>query len=176
MSRLTMFASAAALSVVGLAVGGTVSGAGPGQKHGFGGFGHHGRGGIMEDARLLDLSDDQQTAVRDLFRQHGDAVRPLVDKERDLHRQLREAASQDGADPAKVGRIAIDAYRTGEEIHAQRQQLESAFVGLLTPEQKEMWTKMRASREKDRERRREGHGFWRGGDAPDKGAPEGDVR
>src|SRR5262245_26397386 len=128
MSRWTMFASAAALSVVGLAVGGSAQGAGPGGgKHGFG-FGHHGRGGLMEDARLLDLSDDQQSAVRDLFRQHGEAVRPLMEKERDLHRQVREAASAENPDPAAVGRIAIQAYKTGEEIHAQRKELEASFV------------------------------------------------
>lgn len=175
MSRWTMFASAAALSVVGLAVGGSVSGAGSGGRHGFGGFGHHGRGGILEDARLLDLTDEQQAAVHDLFRQHGESVRPLMDKERDLHRQLRQAASADGADPATVGRIAIEAYRTGEEMHAQRKQLEASFVGLLTPEQKEMWSKMQSSREKERERHREGWGR-RGKDRQAKDAPGDDVR
>jgi Spy/CpxP family protein refolding chaperone len=176
MSRWTMFASAAALSVVGLAVGGSVSGAGPGGGHGYGGFGHHRRGGILEDARLLDLSDEQQAAAHDLFRQHGESVRPLMDKERDLHRQLRQAASAADADPAAVGRIAIQAYRTGEDIHAQRKQLEDSFVGLLTPEQKEMWTKLRASREKERERHREGWGAGRGKGRQEKDAPGDDVR
>lgn len=175
MSRWTMFASAAALSVVGLAVGGSVSGAAPEGRGGFGGFGHHGRGGILEDARLLDLSDEQEAAVHDLFRQHGEAARPLMDKERDLRKQLRQAASADGADPAAVGRIAIDAYRTGEEIHAQRKQLEASFVGLLTPEQKEMWAKMQSSREKRREHHREGWG-GRGTDRQTKDAPGDDVR
>jgi Spy/CpxP family protein refolding chaperone len=146
-----MFAGAAALSVAALAVS-----AAPGPGRGGERGGHHrGRGGLMEDARLLDLSDEQSAAVKDLYRQHHEAVRPLVERERELFQKLREAASQDGADPAKVGQIAIDAHKVGEQLRGERRKMEDAFVNLLTPEQKEMWSTMRASREKERERRRE---------------------
>jgi Spy/CpxP family protein refolding chaperone len=163
-----MLAGAAALSVMGLAASGA-SGPGPGSGHGFRGPQHRGPGGLFQDARLLDLSDDQRTAVHDLFRQHQDAVRPLMEQERDLHQKLRDAASQEGADPAKVGRIAIDAFKIGEQIRAQRKQMEQAFVGLLTPDQKDMWTKIQASREKQRERHKEGRGF---GPRPEGDGPE----
>jgi len=170
MSRWTMFAGAAALSLVALAVSGAPGSDGPGRHF-------RGRGGPFQDMQLLDLTDDQRAAAKDLFEKHHDAVRPLVERERDLHQQLREAAGQDGADPAKVGRIAIDAHKVGEQIRAERQRMEDAFVGLLTPEQKEMWSKIQASRAKERERHKDGWGFGRkGGMAPEGAAPEGDVR
>ena len=166
MSRWTMLASAGALSMMALAASGAPGpGPGSGSRH------PRGHGGPLEDARLLDLSEEQRTAVQDLFRQHREAVRPLMERERDLRRQLADAASREGADPAKVGRIAIDAQRTEGQIRAQRKQMEDAFVGLLTPEQKEMWTKLQASREKDRERRKE---RWSGPKQED--GPEGDQR
>jgi Spy/CpxP family protein refolding chaperone len=165
MSRWTILASAGALSMVALAAS---AGPGPGS-----GGRHHprGRGGPLEDARLLDLSEEQRTAVKDLFRQHREAARPLVERERELRRQLHEAASQDGADPATVGRIAIDAHKIGAQVRAERKRMDEAFVDLLNPEQKEMWAKIQASREKDRERRKE-----RWNDRLVEDGPEGEVK
>jgi Spy/CpxP family protein refolding chaperone len=161
MSRWTTFAAVVTLSAAGIAA----VWAAPGPRR----PGFRGHAGLLQDARLLDLSDDQQAAVKDLLRQHMEAVRPLMEKQRELHRQLDEAASAPGADPAKVGQIAIDAHLLRDQMRSQREQLEAAFSGLLTPEQKDMWTKIQASRQKERERHRDGRGFGRGPGGPETG-------
>jgi len=172
MSRWKTLTGAVAFSAMGLVAAGAVAG---GPRGGSRGPGHPGPGRMLEDIGLLGLSDEQRTAVQELMRQNHEAARPLMEQERNLHRQLREAASADGADPAKVGRIAIEEYRVGEQLHAQRKQLEESFVGLLTPEQKDMWTKIQAAHEKERERHKDGRGFGHGPRGP-QGGPEGAVR
>jgi len=168
MSRWIKVTGAVAFSAMGLA-------AAAGAAGGYRGRGHHGPGRMLEDTRLLDLSEEQRTAVKDLLRQKHEANRPLMEREWDLRRQLREAASAPGADPAKVGQIAIEAHRVGEQLQAQRKQLEASFVGLLTPEQKELWAKLQASREKERGRHKDGRGFGHG-PRDHEGQPEDDVR
>lgn len=164
MSRWTSLAVIATLSTAGIALAAPRPG-GPGHRGP--GMGHP---GIFQDARLLDLTDDQQAALKDLMQKHWEAARPLMQQQRELFRQLDEAASAPNADPAKVGRIAIQAHRMRDQMKAQRQQLEDAFTALLTPDQKDMWTKIQESRKKDRERHRDGRGFGRGPGGPD--APE----
>ena len=167
MSRWIKVTGAVALSM-GLAAAAFAAG-------GHHGRGHRGPGRMLEDARLLDLSDEQRTAVKDLLRQQHEARRPLMERKWDLRRQLREAASAPGADAAKVGQIAIESQRVGEQLLAQRKQLEASFAGLLNPEQKELWAKLQASREKERGRHKGGRGFGHGPRGPE-GEPEDDNR
>jgi Spy/CpxP family protein refolding chaperone len=175
MSRWTTLAGVLALSALGIAGAGRVAGATAGSDGdgGFRGARHHGLGRMLEDVRLLDLSDEQQSSLRDLMKQSHETARPLFERQRELRVQLWQAASAPGAEPAKVGQIAIESSQVRQQLKAQGQQMKSSFQALLTPEQKDMWTKIRASREKAREEHRAGRGFGRRSARPaDDAQPE----
>jgi Spy/CpxP family protein refolding chaperone len=65
-----------------------------------------------------------------------------------------------------VGQLVIQRHAIGEQMKAERGKLEAAVVALLTPEQKQMWDRLKAVREAERaERGGRGRGFGPQGDA-----------
>jgi Spy/CpxP family protein refolding chaperone len=143
--------AAGAAAVLALVAGGVVEA----QPRGRGG--PLGRGGMFGPMRLLDLSDEQQAAFREAADKHREAVEPLRRQHQDLRRQMREALEK-GGEAARVGQLAIEAHRMGERLRAERSKLEESLAALLNAEQRVLWDKMKAVREKDRGRVEEGRG------------------
>jgi protein CpxP len=142
-------AVAVAFATAGLAGEGSRRGHdGPGRGHG---------GGAMMGLRLLDLSESQKDAVKQLSEQHHDAVRPLFEQQQALQTQLDTALGASQPDAARVGQLVIQRHALGEQMKAERGKLEAAVVALLTPEQKQMWDRLKAVREQER-----GERGWRG--------------
>ena len=143
----------------------TVGLAGEGRGHDGPGRGH-GRHGALMGLRLLDLSETQKDSVKQLTEQHRDAVRPLFEQQQALQTQLDAALGASQPDPARVGQLVIQRHALGEQMKAERGKLEAAVVALLTPEQKQMWDRLKAVREAERaERGGRGRGFGPQGDA-----------
>jgi Spy/CpxP family protein refolding chaperone len=123
--------------------------------------GRHGGpgGGPLAGLRLLDLSEEQEAAVRDLVQQHRKAAQPIREQQRARMRQIHELAATPGADPASIGRLVIEAEATHKQMRAEQDKLKESVGALLTPEQRELWTRLEAAHKKARER---GRGFGPG--------------
>jgi Spy/CpxP family protein refolding chaperone len=104
-----------------------------------------GRAGRM--ARFLDLSDQQQEAIKKLREdQRGDrqALWEKLKKNRDAMQQALESANPDAT---AVGELAIEAHRLHQQERALRDAQDRAIRELLTPEQKTKFDAMTALRE-----------------------------
>jgi Spy/CpxP family protein refolding chaperone len=153
----------AALALPLVLVGSLASAQG-GRHHGGPGGpgGRDGRGPMFGALRLLDLSDDQRTAVRDLVTRQHESAKPLLDEMRQLHQQQEAALAEAKPDASRIGNLAIQQSKLHDQLKAEHQKLQDAIGALLTPEQKELWSKAQAAHQKQRERFRQRHQ-----DAPD---------
>lgn len=128
--------------------------------------GRFGAGGPPE-LRLLELTEAQQTAFRELTKQQREAARPLMERQRELHEKLREALVADPVNENQVGQIVVESHRLREQSRASHDKAMAQFETLLTAEQKQLWAKIRANREKERGR------FGDGGPTPGGFLPPG---
>jgi Spy/CpxP family protein refolding chaperone len=108
------------------------------------------RGGGPPELRLLDLTEAQRTAFQELMKQQREAARPLMEQQRELHQKLREALAADPVNENQVGQIVVESHRLRERMKAGHEKATAQFESLLTAEQKQLWAKIRASREKER--------------------------
>jgi Spy/CpxP family protein refolding chaperone len=112
---------------------------------------HAGPGGPMMGAlRLLDLSDEQEAAVRDLMQQHRKAMQPILEQQRTRMHQIVEQADTPGTDPASIGRLVIEAQTVRKQMRSEHEKLKQAVLALLTAEQRDLWTKIEAAQQKAR--------------------------
>jgi Spy/CpxP family protein refolding chaperone len=129
-SRLT--AAVGGLAVA-LLVGGTSAGAQPPTPEGPEGWG---RGGPRMLARVLGLSDEQQTQVRQVFEQHRPQMQAMHEQMRDNRTRLQEALASPQPDPTTVGEIVIEEHQLREKSRALREEIKKSIDALLSPEQK----------------------------------------
>jgi Spy/CpxP family protein refolding chaperone len=120
-------------------------------------------------ARMLDLSQEQQAAAKQLQEQHRTAVEPLVKDAAALRREVREALEAGGTDAAAIGEKVIAAHGLMAQVRESREDLEARFEALLTPEQRQTFETLKKARERMRASRgKRGHrgpGFEHGGPA-----------
>lgn len=128
--------------------------------------GELGPGGPPE-LRLLDLTEAQQTAFRELMTQQREAARPVMERQRELHEKLREALAADPVNENEVGQIVVESHRLREQMKAGHDKAMAQFESFLTAQQVQLWAKIRASREKERGR------FGGGGPTPGGFLPPG---
>jgi protein CpxP len=161
MNRTIKFAGAAVLAL-GLAGVGLAADEGAGRGEGFGrGRGHGRHGGDF--MRSLNLTDDQKAQLKSMREQQHEALKPVFEQERALRDQIRQALDSGNADAARVGQLEIQAHKLRQQIRAEREKGMAAFVGVLTPEQKAQWEKMKQEREQRRQQFKD-----RRGERPDK--------
>ncbi|HUO87494.1 MAG TPA: periplasmic heavy metal sensor [Thermoanaerobaculia bacterium] len=137
-------------------------GAGPGHHFAGGGPGGHGGPhgvfggrGFERLARYLELTDEQQTAARQLHEAARTAAEPIKEESRSLHGELREMLEQPAPDATAVGErmIAIDANR--DQLRQIFTDTTAGFEALLTAEQLE---KLEAFQHRRGERGERRHG------------------
>ena len=164
--------AAAGLAAIGLlgAPGASAQPFGPGE----GGPGPHGRGGpggLRGMARALDLTDEQRTAVRQVFESQRPEREALREEMQANRTALRESL-EDGADPCSVGEIVIEGHAFKERGQALREESKVAFEGLLNEEQKGNLETLQAARELTGPKGRRGMRGPRGGAwGPPEGGP-----
>ncbi len=163
MSRWVTVAGALALSAAAAFTTFAGPQAGDGER---GPRGTFGAGGPPE-LRLLDLTEAQQMAFQELIKQQREAARPLMEKQRALREKLNEALAADPVNENEVGQIVVESHRLRERTQESHETAMAHFESLLTAEQKQLWAKIRASREKERGR------FGAGGPTPGGFGPPG---
>jgi periplasmic protein CpxP/Spy len=155
MNRMKKIVGAAALSFLGLAAVGMAAegGRGFGGREGWShGGGRHGFGmGLRE----LNLTDDQKSQLKQIHEQQKEAMQPLMEQHRQLRDQIEQSLSSDKPDATRIGQLEIQLFNLRSQFRAQREKMQQAFVGVLTPEQKAQWEKLQAERKQRMEERRQ---------------------
>jgi Spy/CpxP family protein refolding chaperone len=122
-----------ATAVLAFAVSATAQPPGPG---GPGRGGPGGPGGPPLD-RLLQLTTEQQQALRTLREEERETTRPIAEQMRPLHGSLRQALESGNPDPTTVGNYMIQIHTLEQQIRSVHDSFQEKLVALLTPEQKE---------------------------------------
>jgi periplasmic protein CpxP/Spy len=100
-------------------------------------------------ADYLDLTNAQQTQVKDILAKQKPAIQPLMDQFKQSHDQLRQIAESGNFEEAKVRTIAGQQAQTMTELTVQKTRIEAELFQVLTPEQKTKMDKF-LSRHEDR--------------------------
>lgn len=87
-------------------------------------------------ARKLDLSDAQQTQVKEIIAKERPTFQPLMLQVAQSHQQMRQLVMSGGFDEGKVRELASQQAQTMTELTVQRTRLESELFQVLTSEQK----------------------------------------
>jgi Spy/CpxP family protein refolding chaperone len=146
---------AAAALALAVASTGALALADQGEGHRF-----HGRGpGFAHGLRALDLTEEQQAALKSIMQEQRQASEPQREQMRGLRQQIRQLLDSGKADPAEVGRLTIQAHTLGLQLREQHKRAFEKFGAQLTPEQKAKLDQMKQEREK--------RGFGRRGPRPD---------
>ena len=128
---ITLVAAAAVSQTVvkhhheGMAWGGGPMGRGP--------FGGH---MLRFFANHLDLTDAQQSQIKDILAKERPTVQPLFEQLRQSHHELRQIAESGAFDEAKTRSLAAQQSQTLTELIVQKTRIESELFQVLTPEQK----------------------------------------
>ncbi len=111
--------------------------AGPGRHKGF-------HGGRMFES--LQLSETQETEIKNLFASSRENLRPLHQQLRELGDLLRSVAESQPFNETQVRYQAQELARVQAELMVARAALMSQVSGLLTPEQRAQWKNLREQR------------------------------
>ncbi len=93
----------------------------------------------------LQLSDAQRSEIRDIFTNSRDTVRPLMQQLREKQSALRQA-SEGSFDEAAVRAQAEDIASLQAQLIIARAQIRNKVLGVLTDEQKDRLSELRAER------------------------------
>lgn len=155
MNRTIKFVGAAALAL-GLAGAGIAAEEGHGFGEGPGGRrGMHGGPGFGRGFRELNLTDAQKEQLKTMHEQQREAMKPVFEQQRALRDQIRQALESASPDATRIGQLEIQSYRLRQQMKAEHEKAQAAFVSILTPEQKAQWDKIQAERQQRFERFRE---------------------
>ncbi len=164
MSFWRMVSRGVALSALALVLA-VAAEAGPGgPRRGPGGPGMGpGRGPMLGGLELLDLSAEQETAVRELVAQQHQTLQPLHEQQRARMKKIDELADAAQPNPAQIGQLVLEAHAARKQVQAAREKLRESISALLTPEQRELWSRLESARQKAQARGRgRGAGFGPG--------------
>jgi Spy/CpxP family protein refolding chaperone len=156
-----VFRTTAAVALVGAIAAAaytTVDGQG---RRGAGGFGPPpvgGRGpmgggrfgGPLGELRAVDLTEAQQTQVRQLMDQHREATQAVREKAMAAHEALRTAIEADTIDEALIRQRSAEAAAIDADLAVSQAHLRQSILQLLTDEQRQ---KLREARSRIEERR-----------------------
>lgn len=131
--RRSTWLAAAALAfvlVAGLAVSQTVE-----RMHmGHGDFEQHILGFMT---RYLDLTDAQQTQVKQIFAEERPRIQPLLEQLGRTRHQLRQLEESGTFDEAKVRAVASQQAQTMVELTVEKAKIKSQVFNILNPDQKD---------------------------------------
>lgn len=107
------------------------------------------RGGPPLD-RLLDLNETQKATFESLHKEHREAVRGVLEEQKKLGDELRQALDAARPDASSVGQKMIAMQVVRKKLEASREQLEKSLEGILDETQKQ---KLQMLREMHKDRR-----------------------
>jgi Spy/CpxP family protein refolding chaperone len=87
--------------------------------------------------RVLALTEEQRSAVRQLRSEQREAMRPLLEEQHRLGRQLHEALAADKPDPLAVGQAAIAQHAARERLKPLAEGFHKRLLELLDDEQRQ---------------------------------------
>jgi protein CpxP len=136
--RTRIFIAAAVLLVLGaLAVAQTVRRAA--YRHGGGMFGGH---MLAFYAHRLDLTDAQQSQIKDIMAKEKPALKPLFAQLAQANHQMRQFEEGENFNEAQVRTLATQQSQTITELIVQKARIESEMVQVLNPDQKTKFKEM----------------------------------
>lgn len=97
------------------------------------GFDHHLIGFLTE---RLDLTDAQQTQVKNILAQEKSAIQPLMQQVAQNRQQLMREATSGAFDEARVRAIASQQSQAETELSVEHAKIASQVFNILTPDQK----------------------------------------
>src|SRR5262249_53952811 len=130
--RMKIFIASVVLVLLGaVAVSQTLKRVGYGYGQGM--FGRH---MLAFYARQLDLTETQQSQVKDIIAREKPTIKPLLLQLAQAHHQLRQFEESGNFDEAQVRALAAQQSQTITELIVQKARIESEMLQILTPEQK----------------------------------------
>lgn len=145
MKRKLMVTVVLAAAMIGGGTGAVLAGYGPGG--GFGGpppgseMGSGGFEGRM--AKVLKLSDAQQSQIKTILDAEREQLKPLFDKLHESRKLLMQAAETTVFDEAAVRDLAAGQAQIETELIVSRTRAQTRINALLTPEQRELLKNLR---------------------------------
>ncbi len=101
----------------------------------------------------LQLTEEQQTQIREQRRQHREEVQALHEQQRGLRQELRSMLEAESPSAAEVGERVIAIHGLSNQIRQERESAQEAFRALLTPEQLDRLDELKEERPRRRGRR-----------------------
>jgi protein CpxP len=132
-----LIASIALILLGAVAVSQTILRAGYG--HGRGMFGGH---MLAFYAHKLDLTDAQQSQIKDIMDKEKPALKPLFAQLSQARHQMRQFEESGNFDESQVRALATQQSQTITELIVQKARIESEMLQVLTPEQKTKFKEM----------------------------------
>jgi Spy/CpxP family protein refolding chaperone len=105
----------------------------PVHMHGHGMFGEHMLGFYAD---YLNLTDAQQTQIRQIMDNQKTTVKPLFQQMGQSHQAMRQLVQSGNFDEAKARSIATQQAQNMIELEVQKAKMESQMFQVLTPDQK----------------------------------------
>ncbi|MBZ5707290.1 MAG: Spy/CpxP family protein refolding chaperone [Acidobacteriia bacterium] len=130
-SRITAVVTVLAITLAAaLALSQTVK---PAHMHGDGMFGEHMMGFFAD---YLNLTDAQQTQIKQIMDKEKSTIHPLFQQMGQSHQAMRQLVQSGTFDEAKAREIATQQAQTMIEMEVQKARIESEMFQVLTPDQK----------------------------------------
>lgn len=115
-----------------------------GRGHFGGGFGPRSLGFYSD---YLDLTDAQQTQMKDILTKEKPNIQPLMQQLRQSHLQMQQLEQAGTFDEAKVRAVASQQSQTMTELIVQKERIKSEMMTVLTSDQKDKLAKLQARRQ-----------------------------
>jgi protein CpxP len=102
----------------------------------------HGHGGMFSERMLqhmteyLNLTDAQQSQIKELMAKQKPAMQPLFQQMAQSHQQMLQLVTSGNFDESKARDIASQQAQTVTAMEVQKASLEAQIYQLLTPDQK----------------------------------------
>jgi len=146
-----------------VAKAGAVGPGAPGEPPAAAGEGR-GHGGMLKMmSEVLELSDAQQSQIKEIFAAGHEAMRPYHEQVRETRKQIRELALAGTFNEARVRELAEQSSQARIELMVGKARIHSQVNAVLTPDQQKLAKKLRPLFEG-----RRGHHGPRGGKMCDK--------
>ena len=100
--------------------------------------------------RLLDLNDEQKATFETLKREQHEAARPLLEEQKRIGDQLRQALDSPKPDATAVGRAMIAMRELRRKLDALRDQVDERLLAVLDDQQKQKFQLLREMHEEGR--------------------------
>ena len=152
--RGVVAAAVAAVLVTGIAVSvmaqpqGGPGNTAPGMRHGGPGGPMGGRGGMgLPGLRQLDLSDSQKEQIQTITQSHRDVMRQIAERTREAQRGMDATAEGTSVDEAGIRAQSTALAAALADGAILRANINAEIFGVLTAEQQQKLTELRAQRE-----------------------------